>query len=652
MIPSSRIGQKVHQLAFLAGQLSGDPERMAACCYQLLDTDNSAMDFFTGVSCLNSDGDPLQLCLTAGSNGVKLRAIGDPGAFLSSTEERYSSSIRALLGVMAGMDAGELIPAAKETIALLLPRTSHERNAYRNGFAWIAAGPDQPGMAFYLDMAPLGRENGWQTAERWLVRVLPSSDAACLVLKTLSRYCVIASAGLEGSTVENTRAKIYFRLQEPIVLDTLEVEIFSSREMKEFLSIAMDSCEVDLNGLVMSIGFSLSTGALADAKIDLCGHCLTHEPDKWASIVGQVTSRFSLSPLDAGPILKTGEYKVAFIGLGLTTDHTPRLNLYIKHSSFCTVPGSGEIRSSLKDAVRFLQSVQGGDGSWTDYNLPVGVSDQWVTAYAALALAQYGNAFGSSDAVASALNASGWLSENRTYRAGWGYNKVTGPDSDSTAIAIALFDELGLPVMEQDRLFLREHWRDGEGIATYDGPAAWGTGHWDVTPWGYHGLRQEDRELYREGFLRAMGNNRMGNGFWRSYWWRNPFYSTFITLEVLERIGIAEPHAAFNGPITPIPVDNPFDLGCHIGIEYIRNPSDHRIGEHLRALLNWQEGEGQWPCAANLRVTDQGCYAPWDNPEGMYYKDERCIFTTATIARVLSRILAGKKHTPRPDLSA
>jgi hypothetical protein len=631
---------------FLAEQLADEPKSMADCCYQLLDADNSATDYFAGASCLNNDGAPLQLCLTSGRNGVVLRAIGDPGAFRSSTEERYCSSIQTLFRVIESNDARGLTPLAKETVALLIPQTCHERSAYRQGFVWIAANPDQPGIAFYLEMAPLGPDKGWLAVERWLAHVLPSTDASRRILKTLRRHCVVASAGLEGSTVEDTRAKIYFRLLEPVGLSALDVEMFSSKEMKDFLSIAMGSSEVALEGLVMSVGFSLFTGELADAKIDLCGHCLAHAPDEWSSVVRRITRRFSLAPLDTGLVLNSGEYQVAFIGLGLTTDHTPRLNLYAKHNALSGDPEFDEIRNSLVDAVRYLQSIQNQVGSWNDFCLPVGGSDQWVTAYAALVLAWCGKALGSGDAIAAAIKGATWLSENRKYKSGWGYNGATGPDSDSTAIAIALFDELEMPVPEQDRLFLRDHWRGGDGIATYDGPEAWGAGHWDVTPWGYHGMRPEDRKAYREPFLLALWNNRMSNGFWRSYWWRNPYYSTFVTLEVLERLGIPEPDVAFDGSAPSIEIDNPFDLGCYIGIESLRDPSDYRIGGHLRVLLNWQEGDGRWRCAANLRVTDPGCYAPWDNPEGLYYEDEKSTLTTATIARVLSRILAVKKpHT-------
>lgn len=641
MIRSARIGQKARRLISLAEELAGEPGRMADCCYQLLGADDSVEGFFPEVSCLNNDGTPLQLCLTSGPKGIALRAIGDPGAFYNSIEERYSSSIQTLLHVIETNDAKGLTQLAKKTIALLIPQASEQRNAYKQGFVWIAASPDQPGIAFYLEMGPLALECAWLAVEEWLAHVLPSSNAARRIVKTLSRHCVVASAGLEGSTVENTRAKIYFRLLKAIGLGALDVDIFSSKEMKDFLSLAMGSYEVDQEGLVMSVGFSLLTGALADAKVDLCGHCLTHTPEEWSSTVRRITHRFSLAPLDTDPVLKSGEYQVAFIGLGLTTDYQPRINLYAKHNASMDTPESDELRSALADAVGYLQSIQNQDGSWSDFHLPVGVSDQWVTAYAAHALAQCEETSCRNTAAAAAT----WLSENRTYDAGWGYNGATGADSDSTAITIALLDELGMSVPEQDRIFLRNHWRDGDGIATYDGPEAWGAGHWDVTPWGYHGMLPEDQQLYRERFLLALWNSRMGNGFWRTYWWKNPYYSTFVTLEVLQRLGIPEPEVMFDKSVPSIHIDNPFDLGCYIGIESLRDPSDYRIGGHLRTLLNWQQGDGRWRCAANLRVTEQQCYAPWDRPEGAYYEDQKSVLTTATIARVLSRIIADNNHT-------
>jgi hypothetical protein len=395
----------------------------------------------------------------------------------------------------------------------------------------------------------------------------------------------------------------------------------------------------------LSIGLSLATGALVDAKIDLCGHCLTHSLSEWSTITRAITDRCSLVPLDLHFAEEGETAEVAFVGLGLTAHRTPRLNLYLRHAARIAVPDPDEIENAVVDATRYLRSRQRADGSWSDFDLPVGASDQWVTAYVSLALARAGKALLDVDATAAARNGATWLSGTRTYRSGWGYSGITGPDSDSTAIAIALFDDLGIPVPDEDRRFLRDHWRGDEGLATYDEPNAWGVGHWDVTPWGYLGLHPDDQAAYRGHFLAALEKNRLRSGFWRTYWWRNPYYCTLATLEVLERLGIPEPESPLDGPAAPICIDNPFDLGCYIGIEFTRNQSGSKIDTHLRELLNWQAGDGSWSGAANLRVTESSCYAPWDTPRGAYYKDQHATFTTATIIRVLARLHAHRSQT-------
>lgn len=659
---SVRLGRKVRHLVTLTEQLARDPRRARECCRRLLGTHDFEQDFIAGASALNNDGCPLQLCLTASREGTSLRAIGDPGAFETTPEQRYQTTTETLARVIARHGTEGLADLAKQSLDLLVPDSTAKRREYTKGFAWLAASPDQPGLAFYLEMAPLGLTAGWEAVERWLEQMLPTMASARRHLQILSKHCRVASAGLEGSTVANSRAKIYFRLLQPTGVQGLGIEMFSAPEMQTFLALAMGAFEVDCDGLVMSIGFHLQSGALADAKIDLCGHCLRHPREEWAVIVRKITDRFSLAPLDPARVFENAEHQVAFIGLGLTTLSTPRLNLYVKHGGESQIPEAEEIRGSLADSLGYLQSVQAADGSWQDYHLPVGPSDQWVTAYAALGLALGGKSLNHPGALEAARKGALWLTRNRTYPAGWGYNGATGPDSDSTAIAIALLDELGLPVAPEDRAFLRDHWRTGEGIATYDGPNAWGMGHWDVTPWGFLGLSSQDQETYRDDFLSALSRHRLAHGFWRSYWWRNPFYSTFTTLEALRTLLLPEPLTPANAnlPTQPITIDNPFDLGCYIGIECLRDPSDPRIGGQLRALLNWQATDGRWGGTGNLRVTENQCYEPWNQPEGRYYVDEKALVTTATLCRVLGHVLAAHPTvrsqdevvTPRPPSHA
>jgi len=636
---SARVTRKVERLVTLAeGLARGEAAHTRACCRDLLDRDRVCDDVLSGASCLNNDGVPLQLCLTSGRDGSGLRVIADPGADLESRQARYDASAATLLRALTRYGAADLVPAARDTLDALLPQQADALVRYGNGLIWIAASPDAPGVAFYVEMAPFAPADGWAAVARWLDRILPDASAAHDAVSRLSRHGVVASAGLEGRSLADVRAKVYFRLREPMNLAALPIGLFASTAIADFLRLAMGPWGVDAEGLVLSTGFSVSTGALADVKVDLCGHCLEHTMDEWSSIAGALTARFSLAPMNLSDVASSPWAGIAFIGMGLTRGGDARLNVYVKHGDGRGAPAAAEIDDALTDACRYLVSQQLAGGEWTDFHLPVGASDQWVTAYAGHALALAGNRLARAEAAAAAGRGADWLSRDRPYAAGWGYNGRTGPDADSTAMAIALFDELGRAVAGDDRDFLRDHWRAGAGIATYDGPLAWGEAHWDVTPWGYLGMRPDDRDLRRDEFIAALGRNLGGDGFWRSYWWRHPYYSTFVTLDVLARLGIAAPSAPVERAAASSVVDNPFDLACYTGVLFLRDPSDPRLEACLRALLNWQRPDGAWMGSANLRVTENTCAAPWDSPQGAYYADHRGTITTATAIRVLTAI--------------
>jgi hypothetical protein len=596
-----------------------------------------------GHSRLNNDGTPLQLCLTATASSALLRLIGDPAAHLAP-EARLRVSREALRAALMERGAQSLVPPVERSLRLLIPSAPEARARYPDGFIWIAVAPDRPEVGFYVEAAPLGHQQGWERAQCWLEELLPCSEAARRTVAVLRETAIVSSMGLEGSRPEDCRAKVYFRFARPTPLGELAPDLFAAEEMRRCLRIAMGEHGVGLDGLVASVGFRVASGEVADVKIDLCGHCLPYDNEEWLARIEGCRSEMSVHALPVREALGTGDCEVAFFGVGLTARREPRLNVYLKPRGCRVSPGEEELRAALDDAVRYLIGIQDRHGSWTDYHLPVGPSDQWTTAYVGHALARCGPRLDLPQALAAAGRAADWLVREKGYHAGWGYNGRTGPDADSTAIALALMRALDRPVGAEDRAFLRAHWRPEGGAATYQAPHAWGTAHWDVTPWAYLVLAREDREALRESFLMALRASLMPNGLWRSYWWRRPFYSTFVTLEVLAELGIPEPSEALPAHSAPIEIDNAFDLACWIGIENFRAASPHRIGAHLRALLDWQEAGGRWPPHPNLRVTDESCYAPWEAPVGACYADEKATVTTATAVRVLTHLLSRRAN--------
>jgi hypothetical protein len=641
--PSARIAWSTRRLGRTAERLAPGRERaVAALCRQVLAAPDGGEDPLPDRSRLNNDGVPLQLCLTSSRTRAGLRLIGDPGAHLDDTEARWRVSRAALDEALTASGAGTLAPLAERTLARLLPDAPEPRARYRDGFIWLARSPDRPGLAFYVEAAPLGAAGGWDAAEAWLSDVLPAPAAARAALARLRASCVVASLGLEGSCPADARAKIYFRLARPASLEALGLELLRDASVQGFLAEAMGTFGLDLDGLVLSAGFRVATGEPADVKLDLCGHCLTWSDAQWLALWERWRAAHGLRPLPLADALQ-GDCDVAFVGFGLDAALEPRVNVYLKARAPREAPRPDELRAALDDGLRYLCGLQDERGAWRDYRLPVGASDQWVTAYVGLALAQCARRLAHPAALEAARRAADWLDGARTYAAGWGYNGETGPDADSTALALALRRELGLNVRAEDQAWLRAHWRPG-GIATYEGPAAWGQAHWDVTPWGYLGLAGDEQRALRGEFLAALAHNRQADGTWRAYWWRTPLYSTLMTLEALEALGLPEPAAP--GDAAPLVVDNAFDLACALGVLALRGAPAERRGAHLRALVDAQAADGRWPGHANLRVTDDACAAPWDEPVGECYRDEAATLTTATAVRVLARVLDPRAAEP------
>lgn len=298
--------------------------------------------------------------------------------------------------------------------------------------------------------------------------------------------------------------------------------------------------------------------------------------------------------------------------------------------------GATDILSHVALGIDYLTQLQSNDGSWRDYRLPVGESDQWVTAFTGVGMARAARALGSDKAAGAAERALQYLINAQKYQAGWGYNGETGIDADSTAYAIQLFRELGCPVAAENEACLRSHFRDDGGVCTYRQNSGWGVSHPDVT--ASAALALDDNELAgmkpslaaycRQSFIADIG--------WPTYWWKNHIYSTWLMLELHQRLGVAAPPL---GSLMSVAIDSVFDLAWGVGVLKQLDYPDAVLARPLALLCAMQEPCGKWPGAANLRVTDPDCYTPWIVPQGDYYVDHSGTISTAAALTVLSRII-------------
>ena len=286
------------------------------------------------------------------------------------------------------------------------------------------------------------------------------------------------------------------------------------------------------------------------------------------------------------------------------------------------------IEAAIARAARFLVAHQDADGAWRDYEaMPVGASDGWVSAFVGRFLAHPCVVRQEPAALASAQRAARHLESQEG--PGWGYNAASGPDADSTAHGLALRQQLGLPLAEQDIAWLLARWRPNGGCATYDRQDAWGIAHPCVTPVAWLALPAARRMPLAHavrGFILAC---RDGDGSWPAYWWRGRHYSSFWNTRALRELAPQARLASM--PVAP--GGCAFDVACAFGISVLAGRPDMHLG---RRLLQAQQPDGHWPGAPQLLLTHPACFRPWQQPHGAYYADARHLITTAIALDVLS----------------
>lgn len=286
-------------------------------------------------------------------------------------------------------------------------------------------------------------------------------------------------------------------------------------------------------------------------------------------------------------------------------------------------------------AATALRGRQHDDGHWEDFELPVGRSDAWITAYVGLALSDHAELTGDLAARDAAKRAAGWLGPARGREPGWGYNGRTGADSDSTAHALLLLRRFGI-ACDEAAAWLRGAWQPEGGFATFRRTDAWGLAHPCVTPMAYLALDAEQQRALAGPFRRYAMAVRDADGTWPAYWWHTRHYSTFVNLLALTRLGLELRHATLEAePTGQRAIDSVFDVACLTGIAVLAG--DARVARDLVAIVcSLEQRGGGWPPGAGLRVTEPDCREPWHQPAGRVYRDVDGVFTTATVLRVLA----------------
>ncbi|MGH9279923.1 MAG: hypothetical protein ACRD12_17720 [Acidimicrobiales bacterium] len=313
-------------------------------------------------------------------------------------------------------------------------------------------------------------------------------------------------------------------------------------------------------------------------------------------------------------------------------------------------PSGRSAEQARDDAIAFLLSRQSHTGRWSDFVLPAGPSDEWVTAFvAACLLAMPGEA--TSGAVRRAWEA---LLGRRPDEPGWGYNRLTPADADSTAWALRL--AAGLGIVPDARLhaahtFLASHLRADGGVTTYGERdpirrytrlpadasfAGWQAGHACVTA--------AAAPLVGAAATNYLRSQQAGAGNWEGYWWWDDDYTTALASEALpsgrERaVRWAQRRVSTTGAVPSTDGEpSPWATAWCVRILWLgtARAAEEARDRAVRWLVHTQQADGGWRASARLRVPMPGHVDAAGEDVKINAVDENRLFTTAAVATALA----------------
>jgi hypothetical protein len=339
----------------------------------------------------------------------------------------------------------------------------------------------------------------------------------------------------------------------------------------------------------------------------------------------------------------------------------------------------GELTTAITEAVAFLVGARTDDGWWRDFSgvtggrvlgpdrewiTTIGASDEWVTAFVAVALA----AVPDPQAHQAARDAWQLLVERRRPADGWGYNGNLPVDADSTAWGLRLAQAVGMEGSERARdarRVLEGHLLSDGGVAAYreqalvEPPASsqipancWNVG-WCHTPQPCvtAGAAALPDERPRDYLRRAQRDD----GSWKAYWWEDEEYTTAFAADALARTGRAADRRRVRAAIgwaterigpngadrsAAHGADSAFATALCVRILALSEDlgdEQEQFGRAVTWLLKHQRPHGAWSPSARLFAPRPHVSDPTDpDAPALASLDEAGVFTTATVLPALA----------------
>jgi hypothetical protein len=291
------------------------------------------------------------------------------------------------------------------------------------------------------------------------------------------------------------------------------------------------------------------------------------------------------------------------------------------------------IRHAIDAGVGFLLRSQDEDGYWRDYQLPPGRSEAWTTACVGCALIATSGYAGLEDAGLHRATAA-LLAARRPE--GWGYNRNTACDADTTSWALRLLGQLGALDGISAQTTLGRYVTPTHHVRTFasvDRFGSWGLEHDEVAPVAGLALLAAHEHRLVEG-IRAAIIGSWAQGRWRPFWWYGRAYVCAQSLEFLSGSGgipddiARDERGSLAESTTP---RSAFEAAQQLtaAVYLVAMCDMWRLGQ---SVLDSQCEDGGWPMSPVLLVPDQR-----DPSRVSVHSDDRRLLTTAASLAALTR---------------
>ncbi len=302
------------------------------------------------------------------------------------------------------------------------------------------------------------------------------------------------------------------------------------------------------------------------------------------------------------------------------------------------------------------------DGHWRGFPTLAGTSDIWVTGFV---LAHIYNLCEDVDAIKKSQE---FLLKSQHTSGGWSYSAIVPPDADSTTwciMALQSSTELTNVALDKAKVFLWSHFID-KGISTYsmesgirqfisvpsyDFIAGWTSIHPDVS---VAAVLADIKNIEVPEILNWLINRQSSEGFFNSYWYRGPYYTTTLLLRALSAqqqflreekarkiveglIRQQFPDGGFGLDTSAMldPFSTALALESFAHLSYLGNDQERAMCGH--ALLKSQREDGSWEGGLILRipapdVMDPNQITSWNSTSGggnSFVGDQDGLFATA-----------------------